>query len=188
MSTEENNQAVEDTTSTNQVAESNVVTLNKEEYDKMLTDLGSLKRENKQLKKPKETSEATKTETKTDTQDNFGLVEKTFLRAAGISKEDEVELAKETARKWDMSLDKLVDDEDFIAKLEKHRVAKANADATSNIKGDKGGGGGGEKSAEYWLAKGVYPDRDQASRKVRAEVRAAMLAKEKGTSDKFYNS
>ena len=39
-----------------QGTEDNIIKLSKEDYDKLQNDLGSLKRENKQLKKPKEDS------------------------------------------------------------------------------------------------------------------------------------
>lgn len=151
-----------------------------------LNDIASLKRSIKKVEKPSET----KVETPKKTENTeFGLVEKGFLRSAGISAEDEVELARETADKWGISyneLDKLVGDEDFQVKLEKHRTARANANATANIKGDKTAVGS-KQTADYWISQGKYPTREEVpDRKTRAEIRNAMKAKQSSTG-KFYN-
>jgi hypothetical protein len=119
--------------------------------------------------------------------DEPGLIEKGFLRSAGISKEDEVELALTTAKKWGMSVDKLVDDEDFQGKLDKHRTAKANAAATSNIRGNKTGSTAKE-TAEYWIAKGAPPTAaDVPDRTTRAKIVRSMMGHEKGSGNPFYN-
>lgn len=118
--------------------------------------------------------------------DDFGLLEKSFLRSAGITAEDEVELARTTAKKWDMPIDKLVDDEDFKTKLEKMRTQKANELATSNIKGS-GGKGQAKETLEYWVAKGTPPSReDVPDRKLRAQIARSMMANAK-SSKTFYN-
>ena len=189
MSTEENNQEVVVDTNTNDgegESESNVIKLDKNEYDKLLTDLGSLKRENKQLKKPKEPTE---TPQKTNSDDLSSLQErldKQTLRAANISHEDDVELAKKTAEKWNVSIDDLVSDEDFLAKLTKQQTARANADATSGVKGDQGKVSQ-KDSPDYWIAKGEAPTREQVpDRKARAKIARAMMADAK-SSKTFYN-
>lgn len=194
MSTEENNQAVADDTS-NAGGEGefnnggdNVVTLNKAEYDKMLTDLGSLKRENKALKKPKETSD---TPEKTNN-DNSELLEKIDLlamKAEGIKSDDEIELAKKLQKETSLPMDKLLSSKYFQSELNDLRTERANAEATSGIKGDKSGGNA-TQSAAYWIAKGEYPTREQVpDRKTRTEIRAGLVNKEKGGSGgKFYNS
>ena len=115
-----------------------------------------------------------------------GLLQKTYLRAAGIVAEDEVVLAVETAKKWGVEVDKLVDDDDFKVKLDKLRTSKANANATANI---KGGGGGIEakNTPEYWVSKGVPPTRDEVpNRKTRVKIARAMMANSK-SGKKFYN-
>jgi hypothetical protein len=127
-----------------------------------------------------------KAPTKEPKTEELDLGTKAYLRSAGITDAEEVELALTVSRKWDMSVDRLVDDEDFQAKLEKHRTQKANLAATSNVKG--GGNASDAKStAEYWIAKGLPPTRDQVpDRKTRAKIARALVGAEKSTA-KFYN-
>lgn len=159
-----------------------VVTLKKSEYESINQTLGSLKRELKDLKKPKDTADTPK---KTET-DSSGLLEKGFLRAAGISDAEEVALALSTAKKWEMTVDTLVDDDDFKAKLEKHRTQKANLAATTDVKGDKGTSSA-KNSVEYWVAKGTPPTPSEVpDRKTRAKIARAMMANEK-SGKMFYN-
>src|SRR3990167_6650213 len=82
------------------------LTIPKKDYETLNQTLGSLKRELKDLKKTKETTETPQTKP-TDT----GLLQKSFLRAAGISDAEEVELALSTAKKWGVEVDTLVDDD-----------------------------------------------------------------------------
>lgn len=152
------------------------------ELSKRDETIGSLKRDLKDAKKTKETAPSEKNEPP----ESNVLIEKAFLRSAGITDKEEVELALTTAKKWDMSIDALVDDEDFKGKLEKHRTAKSNALATSNIRGDKGGGSAKDTPA-YWIAKGTAPTADQVpDRKTRAVIARAMIANTK-SGKKFYS-
>lgn len=124
---------------------------------------------------------------KEDKSDEFGLIQKTFLRSAGITASDEIELARTTAKKWGMAIDELVDDPDFQAKLAKVRTDRSNADAVSNL---KGGGGKSEakNSPDYWLAKGVPPTPDQIpDRKTRATIMRAFMNNAGNKGKKFYN-
>ena len=119
--------------------------------------------------------------------DDSNLLQKAFLRTAGISGDEEVELALSTAKKWDMEVDKLVDDDDFKLKLEKHRQSKANLAATSNVRGD-GTGSSAKNTPEYWLAKGQPPTPDEVpDAKARRKIVRAFM-KDEGGSGKFYNS
>lgn len=164
-----------------QEQEDEVVKLSKAEFETLNKTLGSLKRELKDLKKAKDEPKETPQNPEGNT-----LLEKTFLRAAQITDEEEVELALTTAKKWGISVDKLVDDEDFKEKLEKHRTQKANALATSNIRGDKNGTSAKETPA-YYIAKGVPPTAEQVpDRKQRAKIVRAMMADTKN-GKKFYN-
>lgn len=161
------------------------IAVSREEYEKLNQTLGSLKRELKDLKKPKEeTADTSKSKSETE---EFGLVHKTFLRSAGISDPKEVDLARELSKKWDMPIDALVDDEDFKARLEKHRTAEANALASSNIKGGAGTNQA-KLSSEYWAAKGTPPTRaDIPDRKTRAKIVRDMMATAGTNGKKFYN-
>lgn len=116
-----------------------------------------------------------------------GLLAKAFLRSAGITQGDEVELALTTAKKWDMQIDQLVDDEDFKIKLDKLRTTKANAEATSNVRGRPSVGSAKETEA-YWIAKGVPPSpADVPDRKTRAKIVRAMLTNASSSGKTFYN-
>jgi hypothetical protein len=155
----------------------------REELRKRDETLGSLKRELKDLKKSKEEPDEPPKKGQPDTQE---LLQKTYLRAAGITNAEEVELALSTSKKWDMPIDALVDDTDFAEKLERHRTSKANADATSNIRGS-GGKQQANQTPEYYIAKGTPPTPEQVSdRKVRAKIARAMMAHIK-TGKTFYN-
>lgn len=154
----------------------------KADYEKLNQTLGSLKRELKDLKKSKETA----TETPQTKPAELGLLQKSYLRAAGITDAEEVELALSTAKKWNVEVDALVDDEDFKVKLEKLRTTKANALATSNIRGSEGTTQA-KNTPDYWISKGTPPSAsDVPDRKVRAKIARAMIANAKG-GKKFYN-
>jgi hypothetical protein len=187
MSTEENNQGVVVDTTNNEGegAGEDTVSLLKDEYDKLNQTIGSLKRELKDLKKPKE--EIAKETPKTNSSpDDNRLLEKAFLRSANIVDSEEVELALTTANKWGVSIDALVDDEDFKIKLDKLRTQKANDIATSKVKG--GGNQSQTKNTpEYWIAKGTPPTPDVVpDRATRAKIIRAMMSDSKG-GKKFYN-
>lgn len=182
----QNEEVIVDTTNNEGEATENeldFVKLPKEEYEKINQTLGSLKRELKDLKKPKEEIKETP---KTNQPDENKLLEKAYLRAAGITNGDEVELALLTAKKWDVSIDQLVDDEDFKIKLDKLRTQKANELATSNIRGSAGKAQA-KDTPEYWVAKGVPPSRDDVpDRKARAKIARAFLENAK-KGKTFYN-
>lgn len=145
-----------------------------------------LQRQLKRARKDAGIEDAPKPKAKEKDSDDSNLLQKAFLRTAGIATEKEVELALETAKKWDMTVDKLVDDEDFQVKLEKLRTSEANALATSEIKGG-GNTSNAKNTPEYWLAKGVPPTADQVpDRKTRATIARAMMQNEK-SGKKFYN-
>ncbi len=162
--------------------EGDVVTIPKADWEKTNQTLGSLKRELKDLKKPKETQETTQ-QTKPE---GNQLLEKAFLRAAQITAPDEVELALLTAKKWGVSVDSLVDDEDFQAKLTKLRNQKSNEIATSKVKGS-GAKGDIKNTPEFYISRGTPPSRDEVpDRKTRVAIAKAMIGHSK-KSKTFYN-
>lgn len=177
----ENQEAVVDA-QTNEELEVESISIPKKDYENLNQTLGSLKRELKDLKKSKDEPKETTIENKTDNP----LIEKAYLRAAGITDAEEVELARATAKKWNMGLDEVVDDGDFKIKLDKLRTQKSNELATTNIKGGQGGGDA-KNTPEYWISKGIPPTRDQVpDRKTRAKIARAMMANAK-SGKKFYN-
>ncbi len=190
MSTDENNQeAVVEPESTEEESnsEGNVVNLSKEEYENLNQTIGSLKRELKDLKKPKETPVENKK--KVDVDDSSRVIErleKLSLQQAGITHPDDIDLAKKTAEKWNMDIEDLVSDADFKLKLERQQTDRSNVDATSNVKGNASTGGA-KATAEYWIAKGVPPTKeDVPDRKTRVKIARAFLDSAK-SSKKFYN-
>ena len=168
------------------------ITLSKSEWEKHNQTLGSLKRQLKDAQKAKETQETSTTNQKPD---EIALLreklDKQSIRSAGITHPDDVELAKTLAKKWNVDVEDLVVDEDFLAKLGKQQTSRANVEATSGIKGGGGKGAGTKSSPEYWLAKGEAPtDSDLSanniSRKDAAKIMRAFMDK-KGSTKVFYN-
>lgn len=175
-------EVVADTTAAETEGAGESITLTKAEYDKLNQTLGSLKRENKDLKKPKE-----ETAQKESKPESSGLLQKSFLRAAQITHPEDVELALTTAKKWGIEVDELVDDADFQVKLEKARTARTNADATSNIRSGKGPAQV-KNTTEYWQAKGERPSpADVPDRKTRVKIIRDMMKLGKSNGKKFYN-
>lgn len=118
--------------------------------------------------------------------DEFGLLQKTYLRAAGITEEDEVELARDIQKRTGLDWDKLVDDDYFKTKLEALRTEKANKAATSNLRGGAAPGQA-KNTTEYWIAKGTIPKpEDVPDRKLRAKIIREMMKQSK-EGGKFYN-
>lgn len=146
-------------------------------------------RRQSQLIKLKEVKVEAKPDSKPETakpEDN-GLLQKSFLRAAGITHPEDVALALTTSKKWGVEVDQLVDDDDFKAKLERQQSTRSNAQATSNIQG--GAGAQQAKSTpDYWIAKGTPPSAsDVPDRKARAKIARAMMENAKNNGKRFYN-
>ena len=164
-------------------SEVETVAVPKKDYDTLNQTLGSLKRELKDLKKANDTSKET---SKTKPEES-GLLQKSYLRAAGISDPEEVELALSTAKKWGVEVDTLVDDEDFKVKLEKLRTTKTNAVASSNVRGSASTTNA-KNTPEYWIQKGTPPTpTDVGDRKTRAKIIRAMMENASTGGKKFYN-
>jgi vacuolar-type H+-ATPase subunit I/STV1 len=167
--------------------EAETVAVPKADYDKLNQTLGSLKRELKDLKKSKEdTQETSKTNAKPDENRLLDRIEKMTLRQANISHQDDVELAKTTAKKWNMDLEDVIADSDFKLKLERQQSERDNLVATSKIKSGAGTSQA-KNTPEYWVAKGTPPTADDVpDRKTRATIARAMMSNQK-SSKKFYN-
>lgn len=173
----ENNTTEETTT------EADTVSIPKSDYEKLNQTLGSLKRELKDLKKPKEES---KESSNPDVSRLVEKLERSSLRQAGITHPDDVELAKATAKKWGVDVDEVLIDEDFKIKLERQQTTRSNVTATSGVKG--GAGSSQAKfTPEYWIAKGTPPTTsDIPDRKTRTKIFRAMMENSK-SGKKFYN-
>lgn len=168
--------------------ESDTVTLNRNEYDKLNRDLGSLKRELKDLKKPKEEPKQETPKNQSDDNQLLQKLERLSLRQAGIDHPDDVELARKTAKKWNTDIDEVLADEDFKVKLERQQRDRANTEATSEVKGSSGPASKAKADSAYWIAKGVPPTaEDVPDRKTRAKIAREMASKAKTSGKTFYN-
>ena len=115
----------------------------------------------------------------------FGLLEKAFLRSAGYIDLEEIDLIKKWHQETKKSVDELIDHPFVKTEIENMRTAKANQAATSNVRGDSGISAA-KDTPGYWLAKGELPEKTSQNRKLRANIARAMMAKSKEGS-KFYN-
>ncbi len=192
MNTEDNNQGVVATPEAGEGEPTTLeeIKLTKAEYDELVGTkalVGSLKRELKDLKKPKEEAPSSPKEQPDDTTAKLQeRLDRQALKAAQVTHEDDIALAKSLAKKWGMEIDEVVEDEDFKAKLDRQRTARSNEVATTGVKGDKGKGQAKETSA-YWIAQGKPPTSDQVpDRKTRAKIIREMMASQK-SSKTFYN-
>lgn len=192
METETTTEGVVDTT--NNEGEGNTVetiSIPKTDYEKLNQTLGSLKRELKDLRKPKEDSKETKETPKTNQPSEVNVlmerIEKMSLRQAGITHQDDIDLARTTAKKWGVDVDEVLADEDFKVKLERQQTNRNNLLATSNIKGGAGTSQA-KNTPEYWIAKGVPPTaKDVPDRKTRATIARAMMKNASTSGKTFYN-
>lgn len=168
-------------------SEVETISIAKADYDKLNQTLGSLKKENKDLKKPKDPVE---TSTSNQKEDNALLqkLERLSLRQAGIDHPEDIELARKTAEKWGVDIDDVLADEDFKVKLERQQTNRANVAATSNVKGGAGTTQA-KNTPEYWIAKGVPPSAtDVPDKATRMKIARQMFTKlGNNNGKKFYN-
>lgn len=159
-----------------------------EELEQKRREDGIRSRErNKALKEKLASLETFKPTEKKDKPEEFGLLQKSFLRAAGITDPEEIELARTTAKKWGVEIDAIVDDEDFKVKLERLRTSKSNALASSNIRGSAGTQSA-KNTPEYWISKGAPPTKaDVPDRKTRAGIIRKMMERASTGGKTFYN-
>jgi len=139
------------------------------------------------LDKSKEKPKTEKSKKTKETNEEFGLLEKSYLRSADIVNEDEVELVKKLMDETGKSVDNLIDTKYFKSELEDLRTTKANEKATSGVKGGRGSSKATD-TPEHWIAKGVPPTKEQVpDRKTRVKIARAMMANASTGGKKFYN-
>jgi hypothetical protein len=173
------------------VAQDETVSIPKKDYETLNQTLGSLKRELKDLKKAKEEPKETPTTNQPKSDDVLlQRVEKLAIKTAGIDHPDDVELARNTAKKWGMDIEEVLADDDFKAKLEKQQTSRANIEATSGVRGSGSAPTQAKLTAEYWQAKGTPPSpTDVPDAAKRREIIRGMMNASKGNGKmKFYNS
>jgi hypothetical protein len=167
--------------------ESETISISKSDYEKMNQTLGSLKRELKDFKKSNNEPKETSTTNQPEGNKLLERLEKVALRQAGIDNAEDIDLARKTAKKWNMDIEEVLMDEDFKVKLEKQQTSRANTIATTGIKGSANQAMQAKNTPEYWVAKGVPPTPiDVPDRKTRAKITRAMITSSK-SSKTFYN-
>ena len=189
METETTTESAVDTS--NNEGEGNVesISVPKKDYDTLNQTLGSLKKELKDLKKSQVEKKEEPTVTPQTKSDDIVLqkLERLALRGAGISHQDDVDLAHATAKKWGMDIDEVLVDEDFKLKLERQQATRSNAVATSNIRGGETANQT-KNTPEFWIAKGTPPTpQDIPDSKARRKIAVAFLKAGKGGGKTFYN-
>ena len=173
------------------VGEGDTISVSKSEYEKMNQTLGALKRELKDLKKAKEeTPKETPTNQKPDDallQKQAERLEKLAFKQHEISHEDDIELARKTAKKWGMDVEDVLGDEDFKVKLEKQQTSRSNVLAASG-RGGANHGTNVKNSPDYWLAQGRPPTPEEVpDLNARSEILGALMeAAKKGDGSKFF--
>ena len=122
-----------------------------------------------------------------ETKSEVGKLEKVFLRVAGITDPDEIELVRKWQKDTGKDIDELIDHPFVKAELEQIRQSKANKLATANIKSDTKDGA--KDDVDHWLSKGELPQGAE-NKKLRQKILVEKLRREKDGSagGKFYNS
>ena len=141
----------------------------------------ALKKELEEAKKAKESKD--KPQEKESAELDWG--QKAFLKASGLTTAEEMKLAHTFGKRNELDLDAVLEDDDFKAKLERHRTTKANELAAEGKSGRGGAGAGGQRSVEYWLAKGEHPPKELGKELAEKYVEARR-SKGKSTA-MFYN-
>ena len=122
--------------------------------------------------------------------DEFGLLEKAFLKSSGYNDAEEIELFKKWKDDTGKSIDELVDHPFVKAEIENFRTAKKNQLATSNIKGDGSGESNTKGDPNYWISKmddqHNFPEDLPKDRKLRSAI-ANKLMQQQEEGKKFYN-
>lgn len=117
-----------------------------------------------------------------------GQVQRLALKVAGITKVSEIELAeklqKETGKDWDT----LLESKYFKTELDDLRSNEASEEASTGIKGNRGGGSSGARdTAEFYISRGTPPTPTEVpDRKTRTGIIRKFLSSQE-TSKTFYN-
>jgi hypothetical protein len=179
MDNENQTEVVTDTNNNEGGSEdANFVKVPKEEYDKTISTLGSLKRELKDLKKPVEKSK----ESETTNSNSNDLGEKAYLAVNGIKSADEVAFFKKMKQETGKDAEALLDSTYFQSEFKSFKELKVSSDAMPGS--SKRSNNSQVDSVDYWLAKGELPPVSEVQ--LRRDVVNARMKKEtsKGV---FYN-
>lgn len=185
--------SVESTNDTGEGESSEVDTLTipKSDYEKLNQTLGSLKRELKDLKKTQDTPKETPQSNQKPDDALLQRMERLAFKQHNVSHEDDMELARKTAKKWGMDVEQVLEDEDFKVKLGKQQDSRTNVEATSNVRGSNSSQSSSKAKADYWIGKNTAPsDEDVATNKIPREELSKIMGHfvtNKGSNKKFYN-
>ncbi len=159
----ENEEIVDSTNNEGEGSQEETISISKSEWDKTQQTLGSLKRENKDLKKPKDNDK--ETPQKTSESKSLDRLDKLLLRQEGIKSEEEIALAEEWVRDTGRDLEKVLESKAFKAELKDLRESIASKEATPSS--TKRSGQSPRDEVDYWLSKGELPkDNPELARKV----------------------
>lgn len=139
-------------------------------------------------KKPKTDKEPVKSD-----EEVMKRLETMALKMAGLIADDEVELYNKWKEQTGREADSILENKIFQAELADVRTAKANAVATSDIKGESGKSDA-KSTPEYWIAKStkdsegnpVFPEDLPNDFNLRAAIVEKMLGSSKDKRE-FYN-
>ena len=194
MDTETTTETVADTEKNGGEGDADTVSVPKADYDKLNQTLGSLKRELKDLKKPKEEPKETPEKNQSDDK-LLERLDKMALQVAGIKEADEVELFNKWKTDTGREADTIVGNDIFKKEIENLRTAKANQEATSNIQGGGDKSGGAKDNPDYWIGKATKGDDgklrfpEETPKHLYSKILDKMSANEPRSSEtlKFYN-
>ena len=144
--------------------------------------------------KTKEKPEAPKKSEKSD-EKILERLENMAMKVSGITADDEKDLYSSWKESTGREADEILGNKIFQAELTDLRTAKANQEATSNIKGEKGDSGV-KNTPEYWIAKatkgtdGKLLFSDEMPKELYSKVLDKLAKDTPGASEdlKFYSS
>jgi len=180
---------------------------NEENIDSLKEKMTDLEEKNKQLferakkaetelKGSKEAEEKTSEKPKEKSDDNLlERLDTMALKIAGIKEADEVELFNKWKEQTGREADDIVGNEIFTKELEDLRTARANLEATSDVKGEGDKSGGAKDNPDYWIAKATKGDDgklrfpDETPKELYSKILDKMAASEPNSSGnlQFYN-
>lgn len=188
MSTEQNQTVASTETDAGEgraTTEVETIAISKKDYEALNQTVGSLKRELKDLKKSEKPIETQ--QTKADDSALLQKLERISFRQAGLTHQDDIELARATAKKWQVDIDEVLMDDDFKVKLERQQTTRSNIESTTGLKGSSGSAEG-KNSPAYWKAKGQPPTPDQVpDKQIRRKIIRDMMKQSDEGKGGFYN-
>lgn len=159
MTTEDNNQnadAAEPVVEGEATTEAETVSIPKSEWEKTNQTLGSLKRENKDLKKAKESTTET---TEKDHTSGLDETQLELLDFKGISDADDIKIIESVMKRTGQKLREVLKDDYVMGKLDTNKKAREVANAMPS--GKKGTGSSSSDNVDYWVQKnaqdGTWP-------------------------------